>query len=108
MPSWKVVKMEYKFVRTVQGPVVVGEDEVVFLHERQVVDYVESDQEFFVKAKSFIAEAIKDYSAMLIENFETPVVGIELALSLPAYVHASQTLARLESEYFQHHRKSAS
>lgn len=102
MSPRKVVNMEYKFVRTIHGPAVVGEDEVVFLHERQVVDYVDSDSEFFVKAKAFISEAIKDYSNMITDSLEAPVVGVELALSLPAYVHASQTISRLEFEHHKH------
>lgn len=90
--------MEYKFARTAQGPVVVGEDEILFWHERQVIEYVMEDPDFFVKAKAFLAETIREYSEALITSFSEPVVGMELVMTLPQYVHASQTLARLEHE----------
>jgi hypothetical protein len=97
LSSEEVVTMEYKFVRTMSGPAVVGDDEVLFFS--QVVplqDYVDSDPEFLTKAKMFVSEAIVDLAETLATSLHTAVVGVDYAMSLPTYVTAIHHLATLE------------
>lgn len=90
--------MEYKFVRTINGPAVMGDDEVLFFS--QVVplqDYVDSDPEFLNKAKVFVSEALVDLAEILATSLHAPVVGVEYAMSLPTYVSAVHQLNHLQN-----------
>jgi len=97
LPSRKVVIMEYKFVRTVAGPVVVGDDEVLFFSQLgPLQDYVDADPEFIQKAKVFISDSIVDLAEQLAASLHVPVVGHEYYMSLPMYVSAVQQINNFE------------
>lgn len=98
LPSGKVVIMEYKFVRTISGPAVIGDDEVLFFGQVAALqDYVDSDPEFIAKARLFVSESIMDLAEILATSLHSPVAGVDYAMSLPMYVSAVQHLANLQN-----------
>ena len=99
MSNGKVVKMEYQFVHTVHGPAVKGEDEVLFFHQiPQLVDYADSDPEFFEKARSFIKETILEFANRAVANMYEPTAGFEQSMTIGTYMNAIELLFRLEHE----------
>jgi hypothetical protein len=89
--------MEYKFVRTVSGPVVLGEDEVLFFSQfGPLQDYVEADPEFIQKAKVFLSESIVELAEQLATSIHMPVVGQEYFAALPMYTTAAHQLTNFE------------
>lgn len=58
--------MSYYFTKTLQGPAVVGSDEVVFFHEYEVLEkYIDAD--FFERAYGFCAKVVKEHAAKMSE-----------------------------------------
>lgn len=90
--------MEYEFVRTVQGPVLMGDGEVLFFYQHgPLQDYVDSDPEFFKKAKQFCLDAFKEHTEMITSNMQGEIVpGMELANSFHAYLNAFNEIAQFE------------
>ena len=91
--------MEYQFVHTVHGPALSGDEEVLFFHQLpQLVDYADSDPEFFDKARAFFEESIRTLSDLAISNMHVPTAGFEQAITIGNYVNAIELLLRLEHE----------
>lgn len=90
--------MSYYFTKTLQGPAVVGEDEVVFFHEYEVLKkYIDAD--FFERAYEFCAKTIEEHAALLSEMIlKDKMYNYKHALSLMAYWDASKDLKELEKE----------
>lgn len=89
--------MEYKFVRTVNGPVVLGEDEVLFFSQfGPLQDYAEADPEFIQKAKVFISDSIVELAEQLATSIHMPVVGHEYFAALPMYTTAAHQITNFE------------
>lgn len=81
--------MEYSFVRTVNGPAVVSDDEILFFTQFVALqDYVENDPEFIFKAKAFLSEALVDLAETLAMSLHTATVGVDFAMSIHHYVSA--------------------
>jgi hypothetical protein len=96
--------MEYRFDRTAHGPVVVGEDEIVFFHQyAQLQDYVNEDPEFFAKAYDFCQSVIAEYGDMLSRGIKESVVGVEQATSIIAYWAAADHLRRFQHSLNNQH-----
>lgn len=89
--------MEYKFVRTVTGPAVLGEDEVLFFSQYgPLQDYADADPEFIQKARVFLSDSIVELAEQLAASLHMPVVGQEYFASLPYYLTAAQQLTTFE------------
>lgn len=89
--------MEYKFERTVQGPVLVGDDEVLFLHQfGGLQDYIDADPEFFTKAFDFCQQAIREYGNAMADAVTQDVPGLEYALNIMSYWAAVDGLRRFK------------
>jgi hypothetical protein len=68
--------MEYKLMMTLNGPVVVGEDEVVYFHEYgPLQDYIDLDPKFFAKAFEFLSNNMREQSGMLLQSIEEEIPG---------------------------------
>lgn len=90
--------MSYYFTKTLQGPAVVGSDEVVFFHEYEVLEkYIDAD--FFERAYGFCAKVVKEHAAKMSEMIiKGKPENDEHPLSLMAYWEASRYLKELEKE----------
>lgn len=100
VPCKKVVNMEYKFVATIQGPVVQGEDEILFFNEfGPLLDYVDEDPEFVSKAKAFVADGLVELSSTLAQSLTAQVVGAEAQQALYGYISAANHLKQFEGSY---------
>jgi hypothetical protein len=89
--------MEYRFDRTAHGPVIVGEDEIVFFHQfAQLQDYINEDPEFFTKAYDFCQSVIAEYGELLAKGVKESVVGVDQATSIIAYWVSVDNLRRFE------------
>lgn len=96
--------MEYSFQRTVQGPVLVGEGEVLFFHQfGGLQDYIDSDPEFFNKAYKFCQEAIAEYGAELARAVTEPVPGLEYVVNVMSYWAAVDQLRQFEHSMKSQH-----
>lgn len=94
--------MEYRFQRTINGPVLVSEDEVLYFHQHgQLQDYIDSDPEFFPKGYDFCSDALREYGEMLADAIVKPVAGVEHAVNLMAYWAAAEQLRHLEQSMHQ-------
>ncbi|CAB4123481.1 hypothetical protein UFOVP46_12 [uncultured Caudovirales phage] len=92
--------MEYKFVRTTTGPVVLGEDEVLFFGDfNALVDYIDSDPEFVHKAKLFVAEGLRETADNLANSMFNAVVGGDQTQALYGYIGALRQLRELEHQF---------
>ena len=91
--------MEYTFQRTVQGPVLVGDGEVLFFHQvGGLQDYIDSDPGFFEAAYKFCQDTIAEYGAELAKAVTEPVPGLEYVVNIMSYWAAVDELRR-----FEHH-----
>jgi hypothetical protein len=98
--------MEYRFQRTLNGPVLVGEDEVLFLHENGAIeDYIDSDPDYYDKALAFIQETISEYGQMLAKGITEGVPGIEYAMNIMSYWTAADHLHRSRDHRMQIHHQ---
>lgn len=92
--------MEYKLVTTVHGPAVLGEDEVVFFNQHpQLLDYLEADPEFLVKAKRFISQGVVETAKDIALGMFEPVVGGDLITPLHGYVNAVRYISDFEQRF---------
>jgi hypothetical protein len=95
-----MVIMDYKLVRTINGPAVMGEDEVVYLSQHQLLlDYYDADPEFVTKVKTFIQSELVDLSTNLGNSLFVPVVGGDLAQPLFGYISAINNLRQFEYQF---------
>jgi hypothetical protein len=95
-----MVKMEYKIVSTIQGPAVIGEDEVLFFNQHgQLLDYADSDPEFVLKAKQFISDGIVTTANNLAKSMFEPVIGGDLTQDLYGYVNAMRFISEFEHRF---------
>lgn len=101
LPTRKMVNnMAYKFIRTSQGPVVQGEDEVLFFTDFQaLVDYLDEDSQFVVKAKQFVADGLKEIAANVADGMTTAIVGGDQMQALYGYIAAVRTLREFEHQF---------
>ena len=92
--------MEYKFVRTTTGPAVIGEDEVLFLGDfGALMDYIDADPEFVVKAKTFVAEGLREIAGNIADGMFATVVGGEQTQALYGYINSVRQLQELERNF---------
>ena len=100
LSSRKMVIMEYKFVTTFQGPVVQGEDEILFFNQfGQLLDYADSDPEFVLKAKEFIADGLMEYAANVANSLTVPVIGGDQTPALYGFINAVGQVKQFEHNY---------
>jgi hypothetical protein len=94
--------MEYKFVTTIQGPVVQGEDEILFLNQfGQLLDYVEEDPEFLDKVKDYVASGLRDVASSVADSLTVPVVGGDQTPALYGFISAVSHLKQFEHNYLR-------
>lgn len=99
--------MEYKFVQTTQGPVIVGDDEVLFFSQfGPLVDYVDADPEFLTKAKVYVADGLMAVAADVANSLSMAVVGGDLTSTLYGYVNALNQIKQFEFGYLPSVSKS--
>jgi hypothetical protein len=92
--------MEYKFIRTVHGPAVLGEDEVLFLSQfQQLVDYIDSDPEFLEKAKKHVSDEIRQMGNDIADSLFKAVVGGDQSQVLHMYLSSLNMLSQLEFSF---------
>lgn len=92
--------MEYKFVNTIQGPVIQGEDEVLFLNQHaQMLDYYEADPEFLKKVKAFVADNLVEMAQNVALGLTQPVLGGDLSQGVYGYIGAVNHLIQFERNY---------
>jgi len=92
--------MEYKFVTTIQGPVVQGEDEILFFNQfGQLLDYADADPEFVFKAKEFIADGLMEYAANVANSLTVPVIGGDQTPALYGFINAVGQVKQFENNY---------
>lgn len=92
--------MEYKIVNTIQGPAVIGDDEVLFFNQHgQLLDYYESDPEFLATAKRFISQGLVETAKDIAHGMFEPVVGGDLTQALYGYTNAVRGIADFEYRF---------
>jgi hypothetical protein len=90
--------MKYEFVKTVNGPVILGEGEILFFSQfGPLQDYVDADPEFLDKAKVFVSDTIVELAEQLAASLHVPVVGHEFYNSLHIYVNTVQQIKNFEN-----------
>lgn len=100
VPTRKMVIMEYKIVNTIQGPAVIGEDEVLFFNQHgQLLDYYEADPEFLVKAKRFISQGLVETAKDIAHSLYEPVLGGDLSPTLYGYMNALRFITDFEQRF---------
>jgi len=102
--------MEYKFIATVHGPAVLGENEVLFFNQFQpLLDYYEEDPEFLIKAKLFIADSLRTNATILADSLTVPQVGSDLVGPIHGAMSALNAISQFEHHFlpsiFPHLRK---
>jgi hypothetical protein len=94
--------MEYKFVTTFQGPVVQGEDEILFFNQfGQLLDYVDEDPQFLDKAKAYVAAGLREVSTNVADSLTVDVVGGDQAPALYGFINAVGHLKQFEHNYLR-------
>lgn len=97
--------MDYSFIRTIHGPMIVGSQEVIsFTQHVQMYDYYLSDPEFLGKAKSFISETIEEYAQSVRQSLYEFVTGEEYYSALHHYVNAAHMIRRFENHFLPQQR----
>lgn len=92
--------MEYKFIETIQGPVVQGEDEILFFTQfGPLLDYVDADPAFIEKAKAFVSEGLTRATESLVTSMSKPVVGGDPSPLVYGYVSAVNHLNQFVNSY---------
>lgn len=92
--------MEYKFVRTSQGPALMGDDEVLFFNDFQaLVDYFDTDPAFLVRAKNFIAEGLRETADSIATSMTTAVVGGDQTPAIYGFINASRMIREFEYQF---------
>ena len=92
--------MEYKFMQTIQGPVVHGDDEILFFNEfGPLLDYVTEDPEFLPKAKQFISDGLLSFANTLATSMFQPVVGVDSTQTIYGYITALNNIKQFEQNY---------
>jgi hypothetical protein len=95
-----VNNMDYTLIRTVHGPAVMGEGEVLFLNQfQQLVDYIDGDPNFVENAKKFISDEIRQLGNDIADSFYKPVLGGDLTQLLHMYLNSVQIIAQLEHNF---------
>jgi hypothetical protein len=98
-----VNNMKYQFVRTSQGPVVQGEDEILFFSDFQaLIDYLDEDSDFVAKAKEFVAEGLRAVSANIADGLTAAIVGGDQTPALYGYLNAIRSLREFEHQFLPH------
>lgn len=91
--------MEYKFLSTINGPVVVGDEEVIFFHEfGPLQDYIDSDPEFFKKAYEFLSDNMRQQADLVLESLTKDVVGGDWVNRFNLFYGAFQALKQFEHD----------
>lgn len=89
--------MEYKFASTVNGPVVVGEDEVLFFQQYgPLQDYIDSDPEFFTKAYEFFQVNMREQADQIIKSMTEQVMDLDWMNSFHQFYGAAKSLKEYE------------
>jgi hypothetical protein len=92
--------MDYKFIETIHGPAVLGEDEVVyFTQPQELLDYLDADPEFLTKAKLFVSEGFKETATQMADSLTKQVIGGDRSQAIYGYVNAVQHLHRFEFQF---------
>lgn len=91
--------MEYKFVQTIHGPVVHGDDEILFFNEfGPLLDYLDEDPEFISKAKEFIGNGLMTSTQNLVTSMTQQVVG-DSSQIIYGYITALNNIKQFEQNY---------
>lgn len=91
--------MEYKFFDTTNGPVIAGEDEVLFFNDfGPIQEYYDADPEFFNKAYDFFIKTMELHVQLLVDGIkgESPLSAQTVVSKLHMYVGASEALKQFE------------
>lgn len=89
--------MEYKFANTSNGPVVVGEDEILFFNQLgPLQDYIDADPEFFTKAYDFFEVNMREQADHILLGLKQDVVGGDWMSLFHLYYGAATQLKRFE------------
>jgi len=92
--------MAHKFVKTVQGPVIQGEDEILFFSQfQEMVDYHDEDPNFLADSKKFLAEGLKSIAADIADAMFVPVVGGDQTRALYGYMDAIRSMGEFEYRF---------
>lgn len=92
--------MEYAFVRTVYGPMVVGEGEVLAFHQfTQLHDYAVEHPTFIEEAKEFLEMTIREFTEVAVQSLHGEVLGEEYYTSVDKYIYAIKTLKVFEGQF---------
>lgn len=96
--------MEYKFASTVNGPVVVGEDEVLFFQQYgPLQDYIDEDPEFFTKAYEFLQVNMREQADQIIKSLTEDVMDLDWMASFHQFYGAAKSLKEYERQSFHKH-----
>lgn len=92
--------MEYAFVRTVYGPMVVGDGEVLAFHQfPQLHDYAVEHPSFIEEAKEFLEITIKEFSEAATQSLYGEILGEEYYTSVDKYIFAIKNLKMFERQF---------
>jgi hypothetical protein len=93
--------MDYKFVITMHGPAVMGEDEVVFFGQfQELLEYYDADPEFLAKARKFVSENILEVAGYVAKTtLGEPAIGGDWTGKLHGLVGSSNLLNNFEFQY---------
>ena len=96
--------MDYKLARTINGPVLVAEDEVLFFHEYgPLQDYIDADPEFFNKVFEFIKENLAEQAQFIIQSVTENVPGHDWMNTFNNFYAASVNLKNFQQGQIHQH-----
>jgi hypothetical protein len=84
--------MGYKFVKTVQGPAIQGDDEILF-------DYHDEHPLFLEEAKKFLSDGLKAIAGDIADGMFFPVVGGDQTRALYGYMDAIRSIGEFEFRF---------
>lgn len=96
--------MEYTFEQTINGPVVVGDGDILFFNQyQQLWEYAMGDELFFVKARDFLKKVLTEMHEIaiaVVEHGES--YGEEVLGGIYHYIQASTYLRNFERDVTMH------
>lgn len=92
--------MAYKFMHTVQGPLIQGDDEILYFSQfQEMVDYNDEDPDFCKNAKQFLADNLKKTAGDIADSLFYPVVGGDQTNAIYGYINAIRQIGEFEYRF---------
>jgi hypothetical protein len=92
--------MAYKFVHTIQGPLIQGDDEILYFNQfQEMIDYHDEDPAFCENAKKFLADNLRNTANNIADSLFHAVVGGDQTNAIYGYINAIRQIGEFEYRF---------